>query len=134
MEIFLRTAFALGILMGSCHKPASTAEEKLIVGLKNCVQTAAGGKPVRLCLDSVLQDSRCPLNANCIWQGMAVVKFSVILNNGSHSVILSTNKNALGYAADTTIQNYKISFLNLIPYPGGSSPADTYAEMLIQRL
>jgi hypothetical protein len=64
------------------------------------------------CLDSVLQDSRCPVNVVCVWQGIAVVRFKVTTSNAVHSITLA-NWKFQSYITDTTVAGYKIEFVNL---------------------
>lgn len=129
---YLKVVFVISVFFVACNKTKPAQEEQIKVGLKSCAQKMVGGENISICLDSVLQDSRCPKNAVCIWEGMVIVKFSMTLNNQAHSFILSSNKRVSNYATDTTIQNYKISFLNLLPYPGDNNTTGTYAEMLLQ--
>lgn len=63
-----------------------------------------------IALDSVVEDSRCPQNVQCIWQGRAIAKFILTENNQQHFFILELTK-------DTTINNYKITFETLTPKP-----------------
>jgi hypothetical protein len=45
-----------------------------------------------VCLDSLVEDSRCPVGVVCIWQGTVIAKFSVSVNNHQQPVTLSTLK------------------------------------------
>jgi hypothetical protein len=88
------------------------------------------------CLDSVLQDSRCPIYAVCIWQGIAVARFKVNTSNEAHSITLATWK-FQSYVKDTTIAGYKIELVNLsaqkeIGKPFGYN--DYVAEVKITKL
>lgn len=61
-------------------------------------------------LDSIIEDSRCPTSAICIWEGRAIAKFLLTENAQQHNFNLELQK-------DTTINNYKIAFLELTPNP-----------------
>ncbi len=65
---------------------------------------------MKLTIEDV-QDSRCPLQAMCVWQGEARVKIMVDILT-KYELELSTFDNH----ADT-IQNYEIRLVNVIPYP-----------------
>jgi hypothetical protein len=71
---------------------------------------------ITVCLDSLVEDSRCPTGVVCVWQGTAIAKFSVTVNNNQEPVTLSTGK-LPGFPSDTILMGYKIEFINLLPYP-----------------
>jgi len=56
-------------------------------------------------------DSRCPLGAQCIWEGEAVVFLKVSSASSSADITL-TNP-----GADTTLFGHRIEFVDLKPYP-----------------
>ncbi len=64
------------------------------------------------CLDSVLQDSRCPIYATFIWAGIVVVRFKVDNSNAPHTITLATYKFP-PYIQDTTVSGFKIELVNL---------------------
>jgi hypothetical protein len=68
-----------------------------------------------ICFDSVLSDSRCPLNATCFWAGMAEVKFRFVKLPGiTQYFVLNTNN---AFRNDTIIGGYKYTLVNLKPAP-----------------
>lgn len=64
------------------------------------------------CFDSILTDSRCPENVVCIWGGEAIAGFS-LKNNQNNTINFDLHVGTI----DTTINDYKFSFFNLLPYP-----------------
>jgi hypothetical protein len=68
-----------------------------------------------ICLDSVLNDSRCPSDVNCFWEGNATVRFKYKKYN-SNPVIFDLNTHK-GFRSDTIIDRYKFTLLGLTPYP-----------------
>ena len=71
-------------------------------------------KIISICLDSVINDSRCPSGAVCVWEGDAVVSFSVTVDNETKSFELHTNSK---FCTDTLINGYNIALISLLPYP-----------------
>ena len=65
-------------------------------------------------LDSVVNDSRCPGNALCIWAGNAEVRLVYLKDNHSVRFILNTLPS---FKTDTIINGYNIELVNLSPYP-----------------
>jgi hypothetical protein len=70
---------------------------------------------IYFCLDSVLNDSRCPIGVYCFWEGNASVRFKFQKYN-SKPVIFDLNTHK-GFTSDTIIDSYKFTLLGLTPYP-----------------
>ena len=105
--------------VNSCSKSGIELKEgSLNIPIKKCADGKIYGDKLNLCFDSVINDSRCPANAVCIWQGTAVAKFSLTKNDETTSFELATINMSPNYHKDTTIMGYKIEFVNLYPYPG----------------
>ena len=83
---------------------------------KDCSEFENKTDHVTVCLDSLVDDSRYPAGVVCVWQGTAIAKFSVTVNNNQEPVTLSTLK-LPGFPSDTILMGYKIEFVNLLPYP-----------------
>jgi hypothetical protein len=70
---------------------------------------------IRLECDSLVNDSRCPLGATCVWEGNAELSF--ILEQDSELLYefnLNTNP---GFRTDTTINDLRYKLIDLLPYP-----------------
>ncbi|WP_234572699.1 hypothetical protein [Rhodohalobacter sp. 614A] len=72
-------------------------------------KTRIGDNRISVEFVDVLEDSRCPSNANCIWAGNGKVQLKV----QNHDIILNTYLEP----HDTTITNIHVELLNLAPYP-----------------
>lgn len=72
---------------------------------------------VCLTLDSVLEDSRCPIGVNCIWQGNAKLRLSMTTSANTHQFDLDTQPNSTTFKNDTLIGDYRIKLVNVAPYP-----------------
>jgi hypothetical protein len=86
-------------------------------------------------IDSVLNDSRCPSNANCIWMGNAAVRFLFTNNDEVKKFVLNTN-GGTNYPSDTTIDGYYIKLVTLSPYPEVNKDilqSEYVAELLIKK-
>ena len=111
----------------SCKKNNVTRGEYEVV-LYNCGALQESNSSI--CFDSLITDSRCPLNVNCPWQGTAVILVSFNENNNTHQFKMSLqNYPAVGFASDTTINGYNIIFTKLVPYPDVSKPAPLPSEI-----
>lgn len=68
-----------------------------------------------ICLDSVLNDSRCPIGVYCFWEGNAIVRLKYQKYNSKPVIFdLNTHKE---FSSDTIIDRYKFTLLGLTPYP-----------------
>jgi hypothetical protein len=111
------TSFIFLVLF-SCKKNLELGSSSF-VSWKDCSQNRRDH--IKICLDSVLEDSRCPVGALCIWQGRAVAKFSFTVDKDQRPVTLATlDLPSIGiprFPSDTILMGYKIELVNLLPYP-----------------
>ncbi len=70
------------------------------------------GDDVRVTLDSVIDDSRCPIGLMCVWSGEATVKLKYTDSTSTHYIYAT-----LFDKADTLFNGYRIHVENLQPYP-----------------
>jgi hypothetical protein len=68
-----------------------------------------------ICLDSVFNDSRCPIGVVCIWEGNATVRLKYEKYNGK-PVLFDLNTNNQ-FATDSLVDGYKFTLIGLSPYP-----------------
>ena len=138
MKSFLYIVPAVIVLMAhSCSKKDIELKEGILeIGVQQCAAGNIGSDNLTLCVDSVLEDSRCPSGAVCVWEGRAVVKFSLTKENQKYPFALSTSARLGQYKKDTLLLGYKIELINVHPYPktGSSTPNNKKtAEVKISR-
>lgn len=84
----------------------------------------------------VVEDSRCPVNVNCIWEGEAVVKFAVLQAGMPEDTVTLTLRGGYRDLASQRIGPYTVSLLRLDPYPvaDAKTPKGAYAaQLLVER-
>lgn len=116
--------FSIASLIISCQVLAQQQDlfdSTFLVPLEKSI-TKAG---VTITLAAVLEDSRCPRNITCMWEGKAVVelnvrepgqesqKMTVVFQNQSQSIIARTKHTVF-------------TALRLLPYPGDSGTNTAY--------
>ena len=116
--------FSVASLIISCQVLAQQqdlADTSFLVPLEKSI-TKAG---VTITLVAVLEDSRCPRDITCMWEGKAVVelnvrepgqepqKMTVVFQNQSQSIIARS-------------QHTVFTALRLLPYPGDSGNNTAY--------
>ena len=113
---YLVITFVLFVKIASCRKSSDTGEGYIQENL--CQERIVNGSKVSICFDKLLEDSRCPLKAMCIWQGAAKGKFSFRAGNQETEFALSTLTMHPSYTRDTILFGYKIHLVDFKPYPG----------------
>jgi len=98
------------------------------------VEVADTGLEVRF--QGVLEDSRCPENARCMWAGNARVELHVgVEGEAGESLVLNTHG---GEALPSTgcAGGLELELFGLRPYPSteGPPPADRYVATLVVRV
>ncbi len=79
------------------------------------------GEDLRIRFESVIEDSRCPLNVQCIWEGRASYMLDLTLGDYSSKIVLT--EPGLGGRGEDTFLDYYIT-ANLEPYPETPDEAD----------
>lgn len=107
-----------------CTSTTSAGEElKLKLAEEKAIESAARVKFVE-----VVEDSRCPEGANCVWAGVAKIKIQ--LSDGSKSEIVELNTNEL----DKVVKfgSVELKLVSLDPYPkmGAEIPKNSYSAIL----
>ena len=92
------------------------------------------GEGLRLRFDEVVEDSRCPLGALCVWAGQGVITLTIEGPDGAAGTLqLSTLP---PNDATTFLKQYDIRLQALTPYPAsdeGISAGEYRATLLITR-
>lgn len=68
----------------------------------------------------VLEDSRCPIDVTCIWEGCASIKLDVKNEKKIQEIILATGERTTAY-----FDSYEISMVNILPYPISTKTVST---------
>ena len=92
------------------------------------------GQELKVTFASLLDDSRCPVNATCVWEGDAEILIGVRQANMEESQIaLHTNQK---FRQAGKYQRYAIRLVALDPYPRTdfeTKPGDYIATLLITK-
>lgn len=108
--------FILCVLL-SCQKSDNEGRPGQII-LNKCQDRTIGSEKLTICFKELIEDSRCPANAMCVWQGVAIAAFTVSDGAGTHQVTLGTETIPGMCSKDTIVAGYKVEFIDLAPYPG----------------
>jgi hypothetical protein len=121
--VFYSAVFVVILSLYSCTKdtikPANFVINKEIA-IHDCTNFSANTIKYSICFDAVTNESRCPIDAICIWEGYATAQFTLTSGTTNHIFSLSTllsNKNIV-LQNDTTINGINMVLTSLAPYPG----------------
>jgi hypothetical protein len=102
--------------------------DTLVLAYKDCFYDRDGQSYI--CFDTVLTDSRCPIEVECVWAGEAIARFKIEKSDSS-PVFIDLHEGV----NDTVISGYKFSFIKLLPYPSYGNqtrPEDYKARIVIK--
>jgi hypothetical protein len=94
---------------------------------------AIAGEPLTVTFEQVVEDSRCPANATCVWAGTAVVRVGLRVADTQRGTLqLQTLSDA---AREGVFQKYRLRLVQLRPAPADSSriPDEQYVATLVVR-
>jgi hypothetical protein len=77
-----------------------------------------GGTPLTIRFDTVSEDSRCPTDAQCVWEGNATIRLTADSAGKPHTVELRTSGNPPPGSAF----GYRIEYRALRPTPTTAGP------------
>jgi len=138
--ISIFSAFLLVLLLSGCNKNSELTGDSSF-RLNDTLQLAINKSAVNnenqlsIRIDSVLNDSRCPSDVVCIWEGNAEVRF-ILTNDGGETKFVLNTHGGDNFKSDTIIDGYSIQLVNLKPYPvytNEISNNEYVAELLIRK-
>jgi hypothetical protein len=96
---------------------ATHGADTVLIGFYDTIRIP--DRNLTLTLDTVYDDSRCPVNAMCIWAGAYEVGLNMTSDGKVQQFKLSTYP---GQVADTILHGIEIKVLDLLPYPDIRKP------------
>jgi hypothetical protein len=111
----------LAAVLVSCKKNRSSAETE--VALSKCSTVWIKGEDARLCYDSLVNESRCPIGGVCVSAGLANVKMSLHMGGVQYLLRLSTWDNRPYFEVIDTV-GYRVQLLEVHPYPNFTSRSE----------
>jgi hypothetical protein len=115
--------FLLSLVFTQCKKVSSSPisnelqnnKEEISSSLYSC-SNQSNKANISICVDS-LYDSRCPSNVVCVWGGESIAKIRLNVNNSVFNLKMSLKESFPEFPNDTTINGYRIKYINQVPYP-----------------
>jgi hypothetical protein len=116
----LPLAFVLVALAAGCGGqttgPSAPLDARVTIGYGQTLSTDGG---VSLRFDTVLEDSRCPMNAMCVWAGQAIVQVTVIESDRERRAEIRSDPPA---SRTARVGDLRLEWQQLEPYPVAGRP------------
>jgi hypothetical protein len=96
-------------------------------------EVSVEGTPLRLVFTRVVEDSRCPVDVVCVWEGNAVVEVGIAVGTGP-TFPLQLNSSLEPRTA--TWQGLRLTYQELLPMPRtdvATDPGDYTLRLLLER-
>lgn len=92
------------------------------------IRGAADVKGLQVQFEQVLEDSRCPMNARCVWEGNARVAFRITQSGKSSSLVLNTSER---FETRQEFGDITLRLVRLDPTPMAGEKVKAYTVVLI---
>ncbi len=130
-------AFAVAVIvsLGAACMTAPAASQSQPLGRNFDVRVGQtvqiAGETLTVTFERVAEDSRCPTNVKCVWEGDAVVRVTLQGQNAERGTLNLHTQAAAAREAD--FQKYRLRLVQLVPWPkdSGGIPAETYIATLV---
>jgi len=116
----------LPTLLAGCSAPPALDQE---VKVAFSDQAVIEGEALTLTFKDMNEDSRCPENVQCVWEGRATITIEALKEGGTPGALALT----LPSPSAGTYSGYSISLLALEPHPeaGSQTPLEEYVATLV---
>ncbi len=110
---YILSLFIVFVLFSSCRKDIVVAPgQEFILKENQCAKVQAPGGELKICFKEMLEDSRCPKVAYCIWAG----RIKVQMNINGQNIMLATAP--IDQTPDSVrISGLTVKLLDAEPYP-----------------
>ena len=114
-------AFILATIVFFGITAAASAQTVETMTVRVGQQKTVGKGDLKVSFIKLIEDSRCPANAKCVWAGNAKIKIAVSRpGNAKRTFELNTGLEP----RSVTVFGYEIKLTNVAPYPGTTAQTD----------
>jgi hypothetical protein len=127
MKRTITTIFAV-LLSLTAMSVAAAAQTDRTLTLRVGDQKKVTDEKLKIRFAEVVEDSRCPKGANCVWAGNAKMKITYRVGNGAEeSVEINTSTGRTGFRAG----NYAFTFVSLTEKPAQGRGAGVRPRLVL---
>ena len=116
----------LAMLITACSSSAyEYRKERLVTNVEVPLGEAelVANTSLSVKFDSIEQDSRCPINAKCLWAGVAIVNVTVINGEGGLKNIKLSSVNYETFNTTEKVFGKNIELIAVLPNPSAGTGA-----------
>ena len=124
VPLFLAACASAGGNAPTSPTPAPALDEEFTIGPGQTV--AVNGANVRVTFDRVSEDSRCPTDVTCIWEGDAVVVLNVKVESEEATREVHTQGGATR-SRNAPVGEYLVTLVRLDPAPRSTAAIEASA-------
>ena len=107
--------------MSNCKTQSQTqtsGDNTLTIGINE--KTTIPNSKISLEFKEIVEDSRCPVDVTCVWEGIAIVNMDATNGNQKTNFQISNqNLEDKNITRSISVSGYKITWQQLKPQPGG---------------
>ena len=128
----IKTIFGIPLLLLMSNCKTQTSKTETTVATNNTVtigldkQVKIPNSKVSLQFREVVEESRCPVDVTCIWEGIAIINIEGISGNEKTNFQVGTRdflpKNV---TKSFSFSGYRFTLTDLKPYPGGKDDSQS---------
>lgn len=128
----IKTFFCIPLLllMSNCKTQTSHSEtanatnNTVVIGLEK--QSKVPGSMVTLQFKDVVEESRCPVDVTCVWEGIAIINVEAASGNQKANFQVATRDFSPKNVSNSfSFSGYKFTLMELKPQPGGKEEQTT---------
>lgn len=128
----IKTIFCIPLLllMSNCKtqtsqaKPATVSNNIVTIGLEK--QAKIPNSKVTIQFKEVVEESRCPVNVTCVWEGIAIINVDAVSGNQKQNFQVATREFPEKNVTNSfNFSGYKFTLIELKPQPGGKDEPTT---------
>ena len=116
--------FSLSFLIEQCDKATTNTpiNEAIIFQIKE--RKTIGDSGIQLQFAELVEDSRCPVDADCFWAGQASVQLLATEAGSDYEIKLTLRGDGRHQGANIFVfKGYQLELLKVTPYPTGGTEA-----------
>ena len=128
----IKTFFCIPLLllMSNCKTQTSQSEtanatnKTVVIGLEK--QSKIPNSNVSLHFKDVVEESRCPVDVTCVWEGIAIINVEAMSGNQKANFQVATRDFSPKNVTNSfSFSGYKFTLTELKPQPGGKEEPET---------
>ncbi|UQB69875.1 hypothetical protein [Epilithonimonas zeae] len=112
------------LLMSNCKTQSQTSTSDNIIKLGVNKKVTIPNSKTSIEFKEIIEDSRCPANVTCVWEGIAIVNLNAFSGKDTKDIKVATRDflpkevtKSFNYAG------YRFTVQEVKPYPGGKEEA-----------